>query len=83
MSDYKVGDYLINKRTKQIVKIVELTPYLVIGSGGLVYKFDNNDMMSTNEISKNYNKLDLNCPVAQVLYANNSNKAVTNETNEE
>lgn len=30
MGDYKVGDWLINKHTKQIVRIIALTPYLTI-----------------------------------------------------
>lgn len=83
MGDYKVGDYLINKQTKEVVRITELTPYLLVASGELVFKFDTNQCVATNEIDKYYNRLDPNCPVARVLYTSNSNKAVTNETDEE
>lgn len=83
MGDYEVGDWLINKHTKQIVRIIALTPHLTINPTEFVYKIDTDQRLSTSEIDKYYNRLDPNCPVAQVLYTSSSNKAVTNETDEE
>lgn len=82
MGKYKVGDCLIHKHTKQVVVITDKNPF-GITKDKLVVKFDTNEFATKYEIDNNYNKLDLNCPVARVLFTSNSNKAVTNETNEE
>lgn len=83
MADYKIGDWLIDKRTKQTVRITKVSNRRGNFYSYDVYKFNNNLELSRGEIIKYYDKLDINCPVARVLYTNSSNKAVTNETNEE
>ena len=82
MDKHKIGDWLIDIHTKQVFKIINIR--LVAGNFWYYdeYKLDTGLTLTTKELNNNYNKIDMNCPVAQLLYMDNSNKAVTNETNE-
>lgn len=82
MNRYKVGDWLINKHSKQICKITGIFDSLELCNVDFVYSLNTDKFVRFSELVNNYAELNLNCPVAQVLYTNNSNKAVTNEKNE-
>lgn len=81
-NDYKVGDHIINKHTKQVFVIV----YVYKSSRhiqGLNVQTKDTEILNFNKQELNkYKHLDINCPVAQVLYTNNSNKGEQNENNE-
>jgi hypothetical protein len=83
MADYKIGDWLIDKQTKQVFVIAKIWAYPSHFELHDVQDMYNKAYVPTERIYNEYSKLAVDCPVARVLYTRNSNKAVTNETNEE
>jgi hypothetical protein len=83
MVEYKVGDWLIDKQTKQVFVIAMIYAFPSHFELHDVQDMYNKAYVPTERIYSEYNKLVIDCPVARVLYTSNSNKAVTNETNEE
>lgn len=80
--EYKVGEWLIDKQTKQVFVIAMIWGFPSHFELHDVQDIYNKAYVPTERIYSEYAKLKRNCPVAQLLYTNNSNKAVTNETNE-
>lgn len=84
--DYKVGDWLTHKQSKEVYEITNY--YRSITHTGpdrciLVRRLNKFHTHTVNQaINIIAQDFDFS-PVAQLLYTNNSNKAVTNETNEE
>lgn len=83
MREYKVGDWLKHRHGFKFIEIIDV----IVSSDGIrLYTVKWIDENVLHESPFNYAKLNAffeYSPVAQVLYTNNSNKAVTNETNEE
>lgn len=74
MGDYKVGDWLIDKHSKQVFVIHKFYGYSPTYELWDVNNLNTKVYITTLRIYNEFSRLDLSCPVAQVLYTSNSNK---------
>jgi hypothetical protein len=85
MGVYELGDYVIDRQSKQVYEIIEFdydTFCVSIAKVNNLHSFKWPEIKAHASLHYNFIKLEKNCPAAQVLYGTSINKAVSNETNE-
>lgn len=71
MSVYKVGEWLINRRNKQLVEVVDVIDFADQDHVIVVKYFGSPYYMSETKPTSKINKIYDKAPLAQLLYSNN------------